>query len=215
MIGDPAAGTRARETARIERLYDRMAPRYDRIIALFERILFGAGRRWVASRAEGDVLEVAVGTGRNIPFYVPGVRLTGIDVSLAMLRIAAGRSRDLGRAVALVRGDAQALPFPGASFDTVVFSLALCTIPDDRRAMAEAVRVLRPGGRIVLLEHVRSPATAVAFGQRLLEPITLWLGGDHLTREPLDLVRKEGLLTERLEHSKLGIVERAAFRKPG
>ncbi|TMM05586.1 MAG: methyltransferase domain-containing protein, partial [Actinobacteria bacterium] len=104
--------------------------------------------------------------------------------------------------------------FPDESFDTVTCTLALCTIPDDRAAVAEAMRVLRPGGRLVLLEHVRSPVLPVRLGERLLEPLFLRLEHDHLTREPLDRVRAAGFVVERLERSKLGIVERLTARKP-
>jgi SAM-dependent methyltransferase len=111
-------------------------------------------------------------------------------------------------------GDAQALEFEEASFDTVVVTLALCTIPDDRRAVAEMRRVLRPGGRALLLEHVRSPKRVVRTAQRLLEPLAHWLGGDHLLREPLDHMQAEGFEIDELVRSKWGIVERIAATKP-
>jgi ubiquinone/menaquinone biosynthesis C-methylase UbiE len=111
-------------------------------------------------------------------------------------------------------GDAQALDFPGGSFDTVVCTLSLCTIPDDRAAVAEVRRVLRPGGRFLLLEHVRSPVLPIRLGQRLLEPLAVRFEADHLLREPLDHLYAEGFEVEQLERSKLGIVERVAARKP-
>ena len=180
----------------------------------FDRLLFAGGREWVCAQATGEVLEIAIGTGRNLPHYAHDVRLTGIEVSPAMLEVARARARDLGRAADLHVGDAQALEFPDESFDTVVCTLALCTIPDDRAAVAEVRRVLRPGGRFLLLEHVRSPLLPVRLGQRLLDPLFLRLEGDHLLREPLEHVEAEGFAIERVERAKLGIVERAAARKP-
>jgi ubiquinone/menaquinone biosynthesis C-methylase UbiE len=209
----PRDPERARE--KVRRHYDRTAGSYDRLIASAERLLFAGGREWVCSRARGEVLEIAVGTGRNLPFYGPDARLTGIELSEGMIAIARRRARDLGVAADLRLGDAEDLPFPDASFDCVVATLALCTIPDDRRAVREAARVLRPGGSLLLLEHVRSPVPAVRLAQRLLEPITLLLEGDHLLREPADGVRAAGLRIERLERSKLGLVERLAAEKPG
>jgi ubiquinone/menaquinone biosynthesis C-methylase UbiE len=202
------------ETDRIRRIYQRDAPKYDRQMRFFDRVLFAGGREWVCSQAEGDVLEIAVGTGRNLRHYSDGVNLTGIEFSPAMLEIARKTAAEVGRAIDLRVGDAQALEFPDASFDTVVCTLALCTIPDDRAAVCEAQRVLRPGGRFLLLEHVRSPNPAVRFSQRLLEPLAVRFEGDHLLREPLDHLRPNGFEIQQLIRSKLGIVERIAARKP-
>jgi ubiquinone/menaquinone biosynthesis C-methylase UbiE len=96
----------------------------------------------------------------------------------------------------------------------VVFCFVLCTIPDDRRAIAEAVRVLRPGGRLLMVEHVRSPNRLVRWLERALDPITVRRQADHLLREPLDHVLAEGLEIETLERSWFGVVERLAARKP-
>ncbi len=202
------------ESERIRRLYEKDAPKYDRQMRFFDRALFAGGREWVCAQAEADVLEIAVGTGRNLRHYPDRVNLTGIEFSPAMLEIARKAAADLGRTVDLRVGDAQALEFPDGSFDTVVCTLALCTIPDDRAAVSEAKRVLRPGGRFLLLEHVRSPNPAVRLGQRLLEPLAVRFEGDHLLREPLHHLRAEGFEIQQLLRSKLGIVERIAARKP-
>jgi ubiquinone/menaquinone biosynthesis C-methylase UbiE len=205
---------RALETARVRVAYERLAPRYDRMIAVFERLLFAGGREWACARARGRVLEIAAGTGRNLAHYPPDVQVVGTDLSPRMLHLAKQRRRALGRSAELIVTDAQDLPFPDTSFDTVVCTLGLCSIPDERRAVAEAWRVLRPGGRLLLLEHVRSPLRAVRIGQELVEPLFLWCQRDHLLREPLDAVTCSGFELEQLERSKLGIVERLAARKP-
>jgi len=203
-----------RSTERVRRHYDRSAGSYDRIIAWAEKAFFGTGREWVCSRARGEVLEVAVGTGRNLPFYPKDTRLTGIELSPKMLAIARRRASESGIEADLRVGDAHELPFPDASFDTVTATLALCTIPDDRQAVTEAVRVLRPDGRLLLLEHVRGHFLTVRLLQSVLNPLTLLLEHDHLLREPLHHVESAGLVVERLERSKLGIVERLAAYKP-
>jgi ubiquinone/menaquinone biosynthesis C-methylase UbiE len=202
------------ETERVRRVQDKEAPKYDRQMSFFDRVLFAGGREWACSRAEGRVLEIAVGTGRNLPHHRDDVQLTGIELSPEMLAIATRRAGELGREADLRLGDAQQLDFPDASFDSVVCTLALCTIPDDRAAVAEAYRVLRRGGRFLLLEHVRSPATPVRLVQRMLEPLTVRFEADHLTREPLDHLAAEGFEVEEFERSKWGIVERVAARKP-
>jgi len=202
----------AAETERVRSLYEKEAPKYDRQMRSFERVLFSGGREWVCSQATGEVLEIAIGTGRNLDHYPDEVSLTGIEFSPAMLEIARKRADEIGREISLRVGDAQALDFPDASFDTVVCTLALCTIPDDRAAVSEVERVLRPAGRFLLLEHVRSPNPAVQLGQRLLEPLMLRLEGDHLLREPLEHLHAEGFEVEQVLRSKLGIVERIAAR---
>jgi ubiquinone/menaquinone biosynthesis C-methylase UbiE len=198
----------------VRALQDKEAPRYDRQISFFERLLFGGGREWVCSRAEGEVLEIAAGTGRNLPHYPDGVRLTTIELSPEMLAIAKERAAEVGREVDQRLGDAQELEFADESFDTVVITLGLCTIPDPRQAISEAQRVLRPGRRLLLLEHVRSPSLPVRTVQRLLDPLAVRFAADHLMREPLEHLDAEGFDVERVERSKWGIVERVAARKP-
>jgi ubiquinone/menaquinone biosynthesis C-methylase UbiE len=97
--------TFAKETEKIKRIWEKQAPRYDRNMALWDRIMFGDGRRWVCSRARGEVLEVAIGTGRNLAFYPKRVCLTGIDLSPTMLELARDRARELGIEVDLREGD--------------------------------------------------------------------------------------------------------------
>ena len=200
---------------RVRRQWERYAPRYDRDMGFFERLQFGGGREWVCSRAVGEVLEVAIGTGRNLAFYPDEVRLTGIDFSPAMLDIARRRATELGREVTLREADAQALPFPDATFDTVVCTLGLCGFPDDGAAIAEMYRVLRPGGTLLLLDHVGSSHRVVHAGQALLEKMTLRMLGDHQTRRPLPLVERAGFVVTRQVRLKLATVERLAATKPG
>jgi ubiquinone/menaquinone biosynthesis C-methylase UbiE len=201
-------------TERQRRVWDKRARRYDRGIRLMERLFLGDSRARACSLAEGDVLEVAVGTGRNLPFYPEDVRLTGIELSQEMLTLARRQATRLGRQVDLRQGDAQALPFADASFDTVVCTISLCSIPDDRKAVAEMKRVLRPGGRLLLLDHVPSTVRAWRGVQWLIEQLTLRLEGEHMLRRPLEHVQAEGFEIEYDERSKAGIIERVVARKP-
>jgi ubiquinone/menaquinone biosynthesis C-methylase UbiE len=196
------------ETERVRRVHGRLAPRYDRQIAFWERILLGDGRAWVCSRARGRVLELACGTARNLPFYPPGVELVAIELSPEMLAIGRRRAAELGHAAELRLGDAQDLDFADQSFDTVTCTLGFCTIPDAGRAAAEALRVLRPGGRLLLLEHVRSPLPIVRGVQRLLDPLSVRFEADHLLRDPLDYLPGAGFEIDEVQRSKWGIVER-------
>jgi ubiquinone/menaquinone biosynthesis C-methylase UbiE len=199
---------------RWRRYWDKHSASHDREMRFFERVLFKDSRSWVCSQAAGDTLEVGIGTGLNLPFYPGNVRLTGIDFSPAMLAIARGRASQLDQGVDLREADAHKLPFPDASFDTVVCTFALCAIPDEQRAVAEMNRVLRPGGRLLLADHIRGAAWPVRALQRLIEAVTIPPQGEHVTRRPLKQVRAEGFEVERWERFNLGVVERIAARKP-
>lgn len=200
-------------TDRVRRAWNKKARSFDREMAFFERILFQGAREWACSTALGDVLEIAVGTGRNLPFYPPEATITGVDLSPEMLARARERASELQVEPDLREGDAEAMEFPDESFDAVVCTFSLCSIPRPRRAVAEAKRVLRPGGRLTLVEHVRSPNLAVRLGQWITEPIAR-LQGDSLVREPLDEVRAERFEVLELQRLKWGIVERLRAQKP-
>ena len=206
MVRDPNAKAR--------RVWDKAAPSYDDSMGWFERTFIEDGREWITSRARGRVLEVAVGTGRDLPFYPADVTLTGIDLSPAMLRLARRRAAELGREVDLRVGDAQKLPFDDESFDTVVTALALCSIPDAVAAIGEMKRVLVPGGRLLLLDHIRSSWPPIAAGQWLVERVTIPAGGDHLTRRHLPVVKRAGLEIVESVRRKAGTIERIHARKP-
>ncbi|GAA0732872.1 class I SAM-dependent methyltransferase [Dactylosporangium roseum] len=200
---------------RLLRLWDRHADTYDRQMSGIERRFFRDTRAWIAGQATGDTLEVAIGTGLNLPYYPAGVRLTGIEWSPAMLRIARRRAADLGREVELHTGDAQALDFPDARFDTVACTFALCAIPDARAALAEMARVLRPGGLLLLADHVASPVWPVRALQAVVDAVTVPLQGEHFGRRPLPWAVELGFTVERRDRFNLGIIERFAARAPG
>ncbi len=181
---------------------------------VMDRLLFAGGRDWVCTRATGDTLEVAVGTGRNLGRYPHEVRLTGIDASPAMLARARERAAALGVAVDLGDGECERLAFPDPCFDSVVVTLGLCTIPDDGAASAEMATVLRPGGRLLALEHTASPRPLVRALQGLADPLAGRFEADHLLRRPDVLVRAAGLAVDEVERSALGIVVRLAAHKP-
>lgn len=192
-------------SSRIREIYDRLAPRYDRREALVEWLLRGY-RRKLLRRARGRVLEVGIGTGRNLPYYPPGCRITGIDLSSEMLKVAEGRAARLGRDVTLLPMDAEELSFPSGSFDTVVSSLTLCTVIDPIQALSEMARVTAPGGRILLLEHGRSPHLWLS---RLLDrvaPHRVEKYGCHPNRNVLALVQAADLVVLKSERHFLGVL---------
>jgi ubiquinone/menaquinone biosynthesis C-methylase UbiE len=196
--------------------WDKQSRTYDKSMTRIERLAFGDGRAWVCSQARGKTLEVAIGTGLNLPLYPDDVRLTGIDFSPGMLAIARRRAAELNREVDLREADAQQLPFDDASFDTVVCTLGLCSVPDERVAIAEMSRVLRPGGLLLLLDHVRPTALPLRWLFRGLQ----WTlnrfapgNGEQLLRRPLEVIVEQGLVVEQQQRFKGGAVERATARK--
>jgi len=202
------------QTAKVLRVYEQMAPRYDKDIRFWEKVQFGGGRQWVAARVQGQVLEVAVGTGLNLPLYPPTVTLSGVELSPAMLALARQRATEHDLNVDLREGDAQALPFDDASFDTTVCTLSLCTIPDPAAAIAEMRRVLRPGGLMLLLDHIGSTWPPIWAVQRLIEQFTIRSAGEYMTRRQLPLVQAAGFEILETQRLKAGTVERIAARKP-
>ncbi|WP_395639877.1 class I SAM-dependent methyltransferase [Pseudolysinimonas sp.] len=195
-------------TAKQRTVWQKNADRYDRTMAGLERGLLAGNREWIGARAHGRVLEVAVGSGRSFEFYAPDVTLTGLDLTPAMLDLAREHAAAVGIQVDLREGDAENLPFPDASFDTVVCALGLCSIPRPEVAIAEMARVLVPGGSLLLLDHVGSTWPPVFAAQWLLERVTILTAGEHFTRRQLPLVRAAGLEVVESDRLKAGVIER-------
>ena len=170
--------------------------RWDRKAGLRpEPLILRDSRRWICSRATGSVLEVSIGTGLNLRHYPRHVDLTGLDHDPVMLEIARRRSADVQRGVRLVQADAARLPFASASFDSVVCTLAMCVFPDRGAVLVEMSRVLRPGGRLLLLDHAQ------------------WRWP--LRGRPVTLAAAAGFVPYRRERLWGGLIERVEAGKPG
>ena len=200
-------------TARQRRVWDKAAPGYDRQIALFERIWFTGGREWIGERAHGRVLEVAIGTGRNLEHYRDGTAISGVELSREMLTRARSHAAELGVDVDLREGDAAQLPFEDASFETVVCALALCSIPDPEAAVAEMRRVLVPGGTLLLLDHVGSTFKPLYGAQWLFEQLSSRSAGEYFTRRQRPLVEQAGFRVVEAARLKAGTIERLRAEK--
>lgn len=207
--GEVSPEHRAKQNERKLRSYARDAPTYDQEMDFFEKWIIGTEHRdWACSRAIGPTLEVAIGTGLNLSHYPEDLTLTGIDLNPDMLNLAEARAERLGRAVELLEGDAQDLPFPEDSFDTVVCTYALCSVPDDALAIDEMSRVLRPGGRLILVDHVRSTVLPIYWMQWLYEYVPKGSKGEYMTRRPAQHLNTSDFNTSEHDRLRAGIVER-------
>ena len=182
-----------RGVAHVRARYKRLAPFYDRLEAPMEAKRFSGWRAQLLGRAHGPrVLELGVGTGKNFPFYQPDWQSAAIDLTPAMLDRAKARAQREHVAVRLEVADAQALPFPDASFETVLASFVFCSVPDPVLGLREARRVLVPGGQLLLLEHVLSKRWLPSWLMRLSNPVVVRLSGANIDRETMTNVNLAG-----------------------
>jgi SAM-dependent methyltransferase len=197
------------------RIYAKEAAKFECGTDFFERRLLGTEHRgWACSQARGETLEVAIGTGLNLPHYPSELRLTGVDLSPDMLAYARKRSKQIGRRVTLSEGDAHDLPFTDSSFDTVVCTYALCSVPDVPQAISEMKRVLKPGGRLILVDHIRSSVKPLFWLQWLIEYVPSRTKGEYMTRRPALHVAAANFDIQARDRLRMGIVERLVAVKP-
>jgi ubiquinone/menaquinone biosynthesis C-methylase UbiE len=159
-----------------------------------------AYRRRTITAASGLVLDIGVGSGRNLPLYGSAVdHVCAIDPSAELLRLARNRTADVPIPVSLVRGSAEQLPFANEVFDTIVTTWTLCSIPNPVAALIEMRRVLKPGGNLVFVEHGLSPESGVSRWQHRLTPCWRRIGGCHLDRKMDELTRSAGFRLSDIE----------------
>jgi ubiquinone/menaquinone biosynthesis C-methylase UbiE len=177
---------------------------YDRLSAGWEKKHAADFRGRLVAAANGRVLEIGVGTGFNLPYYPEVAELVITDPSEWMLRRAKRRASEVGRRVKVVRAPAQSLPFEDGAFDTVVSMAVLCSVPDQREALHEVRRVLRPGGQLLFSEHVRSDDPKRAKWQDRLEGVWKVLAdGCHPNRDTLAAIEASGFELAEVERGEL------------
>lgn len=190
-------------TETIKRRYNRTALFYDWMDGMFpERV-----RKEVLSLARGEVLEVGVGTGKNLSLYPADCKVTGIDFSPGMLERARSRARKLNLDVSLLEMDAEAMSFPDDTFDTVTATCVFCSVPHPVQGLKEIRRVCKPNGTIILLEHVRSDHPVLGAVMDALNPLVVRLVGANINRNTVANIRDAGIKINKIENLSSQIVK--------
>jgi ubiquinone/menaquinone biosynthesis C-methylase UbiE len=191
-------------TAQTRSRYQRLSPLYDRMEGMAERRYHPWRERLWSLVNQPNILEVGVGTGKNMPYYPANARITAIDLTPGMLERAQKRATDLNLRLDLRLGDVQALEFPAASFDAVVATFVFCSVPDPVLGLEQIRRVLKPGGKVYLLEHMRSANPIVGIWMDILNPLVVGIMGANINRRTLDNVRQAGLELDVIEDLGMG-----------
>jgi SAM-dependent methyltransferase len=170
----------------------------DRMAAQSDESGFDEIRRELVGDLEGRVLEVGCGTGRMFPYYAPKAKVEGIEPEEDFLALAVAKADGTRGRIHAQRGDGMHLDFPDGTFDAVVFGLVLCSVPSVEQVLAEAWRVLKPGGVFRALEHVRSEAPVAGFLMDISNPMWMRLNkqGCRWNRNPLGAIESSGFILE-------------------
>jgi ubiquinone/menaquinone biosynthesis C-methylase UbiE len=179
--------------------YNRIAPIYELIDLPLELFFFRKWRKEALSNLSGKVLEVGVGTGRNLKFYSSRCSVTGIDYSEKMLEKARTKVRGM-KNITLLLMDAEHLGFPNNNFDYIIITFALCSIPDPLRALKEMRRVLKPSGELIAIEYVRSSNHLIAWFEDLINPVTCFLIGDSSNRKTIEIIKESGFTVNEVKN---------------
>ena len=184
-------------------IYDKLANFYDRAFQPFEKRFLSRWREEALAflPENSSILELGAGTGANFQFYPKCTQAVSSEISIKMLKIAKTKTNSN----VLVQADAQILPFGENVFDAAFATLVFCSIPEPELAFAELKRVVKSGGRIILLEHVRPPRTLGYFFD-LLNVLTVALIEDHFNRKTAELAERSGLKVIELKHKASGAV---------
>jgi ubiquinone/menaquinone biosynthesis C-methylase UbiE len=186
--------------------YNRIAPVYDFMEGLVERSRYSEWRELLWSKVEGNrILEVGVGTGKNFPYYPANTEVTAIDFSEKMLSRAAEKAKKESIALDLQQMDAQNLSFEDDTFYTVVATFVFCSVPNPTKGLKEIGRVCKPGGKVLLLEHVLSANRILAWLMNLVNPLVVGTMGPNINRRTVENVVNSDLKVERVTDLAAGI----------
>ena len=202
------------DSASIKKRYDRLAPYFDGIEAMMEGLMLKNWRKRLWAKVEGEhILEVGVGTGKNFDYYPKDARITAIDFSPAMLKQASFNRDRKAVNVDLAEMDVQSLCYADNSFDTVVATCVFCSVPAPLKGLRELHRVCKPGGQVLLLEHVLSSRPLIAKLMNFLNPFVVNLVGANINRNTLKNVKAAGFNAVRVDDRSGDIIKLIEARK--
>jgi phosphatidylethanolamine/phosphatidyl-N-methylethanolamine N-methyltransferase len=204
----------SKATEAVRKRYDRIAPTYDAMEFIAELAGYEKWRKLLWDKVEGKkILEVGVGTGKNFSFYPAKAEITAIDFSVKMLARARLQSARFGTNVDLQQMDVQKLEFPDNTFDTVLDSFVFCSVPDPILGLREVERVCKPGGKVLMLEHMLSANRIVAAVMNMMNPMMVLMMGANINRKTVENVAASGLEIEKVTELGAGIFKLIEARK--
>lgn len=202
------------DSAAIKKKYDRIAPYFEGLEAIMEGLFFKNWRKKLWAKVDGyHILEVGVGTGKNFDFYPKEARITAIDFSEAMLKQATHKKDRKSISVDLDLMDVQSLYFADNSFDTVIGSFVFCSVPLPIKGLKELYRVCKPGGQVLLLEHVLSSNPIMAKVMNFFNPVILALVGANINRNTVKNIKACGFASVRVDERSSDIIKLIEARK--
>ncbi len=202
------------DSTAIKKRYDRIAPYFEGLEAVMEGLFFKNWRQKLWEKVDGyHILEVGVGTGKNFDFYPANARITAIDFSQEMLRQAEHKKHRKHINVDLNEMDVQSLQYADNSFDTVIGSFVFCSVPLPLKGLKELCRVCKPGGQVLLLEHVLSSKPLIAKVMNLVNPVIVVLVGANINRNTLKNIQACGFSSVHVDERSGDIIKLIEARK--
>lgn len=177
---------------KIRKKYNRAARFYDILETPMEMMALREWRIDLMKGLEGNILEIGVGTGKNIEYYPDDISITAIDFSEGMLQKAREKAEKYNKNVTLIQMDAQDMKFPDNTFDTIFTTCVYCSVPDPVKGLKEMRRVCKPNGKIIMIEHVRSEMWLLGAVMDILNPIVVTTYGANINRKTVENIYKSG-----------------------
>ncbi|NBG88828.1 class I SAM-dependent methyltransferase [Isachenkonia alkalipeptolytica] len=201
-----------KDTEKIRKRYDRISKIYDALEQPMELMALKQWRREMTEALKGKVLEIGVGTGKNIPYYPESADITAIDFSEKMLAKARAKAKKHQKNVELLHMDAQNMSFEDDTFDVVFTTCVFCSVPDPIKGLKEIKRVCKPEGKIIMLEHVRSEKKIIGPLMDLFNPLTVNLYGANINRRTVENIQKAGFHNVEVKNLAGDIVKKILIR---